>query len=771
MNNTTRPSPSLTPNKTEADRFLNILEPNGTFTFQTFDDNSDEKRGQLAQIFHGTLEEHYDALCDLNSRGAGVFVVVNETDLKGRKSANVTRVRACFVDLDGAPLDPVISHEIEPTITVESSQGRWHAYYHCHDLPLSDFQQVQRGLASTFEGDPAVNDLPRVMRVPGFIHQKVKKGVRSEPFLTRIESAYEDGHSYSGDELLKTFRPAGDAHDAAEEMQQSPFKTPNFGELEAALAFIDPEERSIWVKVGHALKSENPDLLSIYLPWSRGDFQDTRPTTYVSDADVISAWNSFQPERIGISAVYALAQERGYRARTTASKLRLGTQIEVARLIKDAIEKEDGNKLIHAEGGFWRYQSTHWAKEKEEDLRVKIHDFDGAPIGKKRQLKLSKAFIDGALCELAAMTDHPNFFDKRPTGVNLCNGFVRLDHDGKVNLEPHSSEHRQRFTLGHEYHDNLVEVPDGLFRTLLCGSLGDTNTETHKLVLEIIGSAITGVNTQLQSPKGFIFYGASAGNGKSAVQALIRELFPSSAIASVPPADMGEPQFLATLAGCQVNLTDEISSAKAIASDRLKAAITGDPVSAKIVYQKPFTFIPRALHIFAANQLPSFSGGVDNGVERRLVVIPFERTIPECERIPELGKKIATTEGDVVVSLAIDAAAKLLTRGRYSIPAKCEIATAQWFKDADPVLEWLEDGGLDRHVTTAGMLLNSIYAKFRDDARELGIGFVPSKRRFTQRLRDYIEADGSWKIVKRSSGHMIFPNDLLSGVTQVTKFR
>jgi len=58
MNNTTRPSPSLTPNKTEADRFLNILEPNGTFTFQTFDDNSDEKRGQLAQIFHGTLEEH-----------------------------------------------------------------------------------------------------------------------------------------------------------------------------------------------------------------------------------------------------------------------------------------------------------------------------------------------------------------------------------------------------------------------------------------------------------------------------------------------------------------------------------------------------------------------------------------------------------------------------------------------------------------------------------------------------------------------------------------
>ena len=762
---------SLTPDKKEAERFLNILEPNGTFTFQTFDDNDDKKRSSLVRVFHGTLEQHFDKLRDLNARGAGVFVVINKTDLKGRKKENVTSVRAGFVDLDGVSLDPVLRHELEPTIIVESSRRRWHAYYRCENLPLEDFEHLQLGLIAAFDGDPVIKDLPRVMRLPGFVHQKVKKGVRSEPFRTRIENAYEDGHSYSGDELLEIFCPAVNAHNAANEIQQPSFKKTDFGDLEAALAFIDPEERSIWVKVGHALKSENPDLLSLFLPWSRGDFQGSQPTTYVSDADVISAWNSFQPERIGIGAVYALAKERGYRARTTASKLRLGTQIEVARLIKSAVEKEDGNNLIHAEGKFWRYKSTHWIEEKEEDLRVKIHDLDGAPIGKKGPLKLSKAFIDGVLCELGAMTNCPNFFDERPTGVNLCNGFVRLDHDGKVNLEPHSSEHRQRFTLDHAYHGNLVEIPDGLFRTLLCGSLGDTNTDIHRLVLEIIGSAITGVNTQLQSPKGFIFYGASAGNGKSAVQALIRKLFPSSAIASVPPADLGEPQFLATLAGCQVNLSDEISSAKAIASDRLKAAITGDPVSAKVVYQKPFTFIPRALHIFAANQLPSFSGGVDNGVERRLVVVPFERTIPECERIPELGQKIAAEEGDVVVSLAIDAAAKLLKRGRYSIPAKCEIATAQWFKDADPVLEWLEDGGLERHVTTAGMLLNNIYAKFRDDARELGISFVPSKRRFTQRLRDFIEADGSWKIVKRANGNMVFPNDLLVGVTEVTQFR
>ena len=761
----------LKPDKKEAERFLNILDPNGTFTFQTFDDNQDTKRGKLVRIFHGTLEEHYDALCDLNARGAGIFVVINKTDLRGRKTENVTSVRAGYVDLDGAPLEPVINHELEPTIIVQSSRDRWHVYYLCENLPLEEFEHLQLGLIATFDGDPVIKDLPRVMRLPGFVHQKVKKGVRSEPFRTRIESAYEDGHSYSGDELLAAFSPAGNANDAAEETQRYTFKTPDMAEIEAALAFIDPEERSIWVKIGHALKSENPDLLSLFLPWSRGDFQETRPTTYLSDADVISAWNSFQPDRIGIGAVFALASEHGYRARTTSKKLRLGTQIEVAHFIKHEIEREDGYDLVHAEGRFWRYRSTHWGEEKEEAFRVKIHDLDGAFIGGKKRLKLSKAFIDGVLCELAAMVGQPHFFDSCPAGVNLRNGFVRLDDNGAVNLQAHSPEQRQRFTLDHEYHPGFHEIPDGLFQTLLCGSFGESNTEAHRLVLEIIGSAITGINTRLQSPKSFVFYGASAANGKSALQALIRALFPPSAIASVPPADLGEPQFLAMLAGCQVNLSDEISGSKAIASDRFKAAITGDPVSAKVVYQRPFTFIPRALHVFAANQLPSFSGGVDNGVERRLVVLPFERTIPEHERIPSLGQKIAEQEGDIVVSLAIDAAAELLKRGCYSIPTKCEMATSQWFKDADPVIEWLEDGGLDRHVKTAGTPLTSIYAAFRDDARELGISFVPSKRRFTQRLRDFVEADGRWKIVKRASGNMVFPNDLLVGVTEVTQFR
>ena len=86
----------------DARRFLEKLDPCNSFTFQTFDD-SDDKRKSLVEVPHGSLEENFTLLEKLNDRGAGIFVTINKTDLKGRKTLNIERIRAVFVDLDGAP--------------------------------------------------------------------------------------------------------------------------------------------------------------------------------------------------------------------------------------------------------------------------------------------------------------------------------------------------------------------------------------------------------------------------------------------------------------------------------------------------------------------------------------------------------------------------------------------------------------------------------------------------------------------------------------------
>jgi hypothetical protein len=163
-----------TPDREEAERFLTLLDPSAVaWTFQTFDDDATRKRKDLARILHGSLDWHWNELCQLQAQGAGVFVTINATDGKGRSVANIVRVRALFIDLDGAPL-PEKFHA-EPHLIVESSPGRWHVYWRVDGCPLDRFSTLQKRLAAHYGSDPAVHDLPRVMRLPGCVHQKIEK--------------------------------------------------------------------------------------------------------------------------------------------------------------------------------------------------------------------------------------------------------------------------------------------------------------------------------------------------------------------------------------------------------------------------------------------------------------------------------------------------------------------------------------------------------------------------------------------------------------------
>jgi len=176
----------LTPIAAAARAFIKLLAPDGIVTFQTFDDDKVRKNMSLARVCHGTLDQYLDDLTKLQQQGAGVFVMVNQGDgiihpgdKTCRTAKNVVAVRAVFADLDGSPLDPVLK-ALPPDIVIESSPDRFHTYWVTNDCPLAEFPQRQKQIALKFSSDPKVCDLPRVMRLPGFFHQK------GTPFMTRI---------------------------------------------------------------------------------------------------------------------------------------------------------------------------------------------------------------------------------------------------------------------------------------------------------------------------------------------------------------------------------------------------------------------------------------------------------------------------------------------------------------------------------------------------------------------------------------------------------
>lgn len=171
----------------------------GRITFQTFDDKGKDR--SLIKVIHydrGNPNGLLDRLHAMNERGGGVYWCVNETNGKGRKASDVIKIRACYADLDGAPLARTL--EYKPSLVVESSPGKYHAYWFTNDVPIEAFTAMQKNIIRHTGSDPAIHDLSRVLRVPGFYHQK-----SSTPFLTKMCGGSGDIFTYR--DLVAFFPP------------------------------------------------------------------------------------------------------------------------------------------------------------------------------------------------------------------------------------------------------------------------------------------------------------------------------------------------------------------------------------------------------------------------------------------------------------------------------------------------------------------------------------------------------------------------------------
>ena len=84
-------------------QYKDFLYPFGEHhSFQTFCDKGKNKR--LIKQLHGTIDQHIDELTELNKKGAGVYFTVNQTNLEGRTTKHITKIRAVFCDFDGTPM-------------------------------------------------------------------------------------------------------------------------------------------------------------------------------------------------------------------------------------------------------------------------------------------------------------------------------------------------------------------------------------------------------------------------------------------------------------------------------------------------------------------------------------------------------------------------------------------------------------------------------------------------------------------------------------------
>lgn len=176
----------------QAERFLTLLDEEADhWHFRAIHPDTGAVR-----TYAGSFDQVARRLAADNAEGFGVYVTVNAG---GTKAADITRVRAVFADWD-PPKTAAMPGDLPlvPHIIVESSRGKHHAYWLVDGLQTHEFKVTQQAIIAAHGSDPEPCDLPRIMRVPGFLHTK------GAPFLTHI--VHESGElPYKADAIRKAW--------------------------------------------------------------------------------------------------------------------------------------------------------------------------------------------------------------------------------------------------------------------------------------------------------------------------------------------------------------------------------------------------------------------------------------------------------------------------------------------------------------------------------------------------------------------------------------
>jgi Protein of unknown function (DUF3987)/Primase C terminal 2 (PriCT-2)/RepB DNA-primase from phage plasmid len=283
--------------------FLRLLDPSaGGFTFQTFDDDRARKKPALTRIDNSPPPAR-DELVKLNKQGAGVFVTINETDGGGRKTENITRIRAVWQEdddgFDGA-------FPLQPSMVVETSPGHFHRYWlTADDWPAdergrADFAAVMERMVESYGSDNNAKDVARVLRLPGFLHRKSKT-----PHLVHIIEA--SGRRYSREEITAAFPPVERPKNDKAQHRERPLRDGDERRIAEALRQINADDRDLWVQCGMAIKDHLGEAgRQLWDDWSR-------QSDKYSERDQDRTWKSFRRNGISIGTLFYHAQQAGWR--------------------------------------------------------------------------------------------------------------------------------------------------------------------------------------------------------------------------------------------------------------------------------------------------------------------------------------------------------------------------------------------------------------------------------------------------------------------------
>jgi putative DNA primase/helicase len=423
----------------------------------------------------------------------------------------------------------------------------------------------------------------------------------------------------------------------------------------------------------------------------------------------------------------ALTSDRSPKANTTSSTSQAPAHLDAQAFLTEAPPTDAGNaeclellyrdelRYCHDRKKWLRWDGNRWVIDgagraelaaldvvrARRTAAAQIEDPDKArkafmwALGSESEGKRS-AMLNTARI-LPSFATRVDLYDREPLLAGVPNGVLDLEHG------QHRDARREDYItaqLGASY-DTGATCPRW---DQFLSEIFDGDAELIAFIQRAVGYSLTG---DTREHKLFLCFGHGA-NGKSVfLDVLSRLLGEYAANSSFDTFDAGRrneaTNDLAALKGKRLVTVIETEDDRRLAEARVKQVTGQDKVTCRFLYGEYFDYRPQFKIWMAMNHKPVISG-TDNGIWRRIQLIPFTRSFLERED-KTLGLKL---HGELsgILNWAMAGLQAWLNDGLGRATA-IEAATREYRRESDLVSQWLEEcteRDIDSRITASAAI-------------------------------------------------------------------
>jgi putative DNA primase/helicase len=208
----------------------------------------------------------------------------------------------------------------------------------------------------------------------------------------------------------------------------------------------------------------------------------------------------------------------------------------------------------------------------------------------------------------------------------------------------------------------------------------------------VAGYCLTGKTVEQK----FFFLHGSGANGKTTFVNVLREVIGDYARQSQPEvimvqryaAQTGPTPELVRLAGARLVCMGETEDGQQLAESRIKQMTGGDAITARALHCAPFEFVPSFKLILSGNHRPVIRGD-DDGIWRRIELVPFTVTIPPEQRDKNLPDRLRAEYSGILnwmIRGCLD-----WQRSGLQTPVEVARSVGEYRSDMDLIGQWVAE--------------------------------------------------------------------------------